>query len=281
MDVVKNTKEDSNEDKIWAVLEILKKRVDQYELEKEDTQSEVELTRNKRIQKLVMEERHLSAQFEKIRKEIKRYERKYEKVLKKKVKIMKSLIKEDQDKLDGIKRQYQELNMNGNVSLFAIDSSKKGKSKKIKNTIKVKTMMPKFRQKTMPLSKKIRIKIKRNEKLGRREMHFVNESNGQSNAFMDLVKVVKPMTTNTRECRITLQRLTEEQMNRYFSQKRLGEQQRKRKRSTRELPKVVNENRVIVKPKWHIKIPKSVLDESQQELQTNDLNIASCSKNAT
>ncbi|CAL7940096.1 unnamed protein product [Xylocopa violacea] len=276
MDIVTSTKRNSNEDSIQAVLDVLKKQIDQYDLVNKKSKLRSALTRSQRIQKLMMEEKQLSLQFSQIRKEIKHYERKYEKVLKKKVKLMRIQIKEDQNKLEQIKQRYRELDTKVDVEPRDVEKVKKLKSKKARKPIKVRAI--KFRQKHVPLSKKIRIKIKRNEKLGRREMHFISDGNGPD-SFTDLVKVVQPMTVNTRECRIMLQRLTEEQMNRYTSKKRLEQQREKQKRITRRSVQKTGVNAVaVVRPNWHIRIPKSVFEESQKEFQNTDLNTVSTSK---
>lgn len=277
MNAITNVKDDNNEDKIRSIFEMLKKQIDQYDITNEDIKSKEELTRSQRIQKLVMQEKHLSTEFQQIRKEIKRYERKYEKVLKKKVKLMKMQIKEDQDKLKIIKQKYHELDTQIDITPYKLEKTKKVKPKKRGKIIKVKTMKPKFKQKNVPLIKKIQINIKRNEKLRKREMHFVNNTNRQS-TFNDLINIVKPITMNTRECKIMLQRLTEEQMNKYVSRKRLS-QQNEEKRPARETSQKIKENRIsTVYPNWHIKIPKSIFEESQKENDNSDLNVASSSK---
>ncbi|OAD58078.1 hypothetical protein WN48_00878 [Eufriesea mexicana] len=276
MNEITNVKD--NEDKIRSVFEMLKKQIDQYDIANEDIKSKEELTRSERIQKLVMQEKHLSTEFAQIRKEIKRYERKYEKVLKKKVKLMKMQIKEDQDKLKIIKQKYHELDTQIDITPYKMEKTKKAKPKKRSKPIKVKTMKPKFKQKNVPLIKKIQINIKRNEKLGKREMHFVNNTN-RPNSFTDLINIVKPITMNTRECKIMLQRLTEEQMNKYVSQKRLS-QQIEQKRTVLDTPQKIKENGTsTVYPNWHIKIPKSIFEESQKESDNSDKNIACSSRN--
>ncbi|KAK9294281.1 hypothetical protein QLX08_011037 [Tetragonisca angustula] len=274
MDVVSNQKDNNDEDGIQTILEMLKKQIDQYDTTKNNPKSKAELTRVQRIQKLMMEEKHLTAQFEQIKKELKRYERKYEKGLKKKVKLMKMQIAENKQKLEATKQKYFELDMQ-------LVPLKLKRARKTKTILKVKTMPPKFKQKNIPHSKKIRIKIKNNVKLDKREMHFVNDVNEQS-AFKNLVKVTsleEPMAVNIRECKIIVQRLTEEQMNKHVDQKRLDQSQIRNRRITRESSQKINGNEInTIVPNWQIKIPKSVFEESQKENKNYDLNMASTSK---
>ncbi|XP_076752037.1 uncharacterized protein LOC143424095 [Xylocopa sonorina] len=276
MDIVANAKHSSNEDKIQAVLDVLKEQIDRYDLVNKELKVKSSLTRSQRIRKLTMEEKQLSVQFSQIKKEIKHYEKKYEKVLKKKVKLMRVQVKEGQNKLEQLKQGFCELNKKVDVEPRDVERTKKMKSKKARKPLKVRTM--KLRQKTIPLSKKIRIKIKRNEKLGRREMHFISDGSGPD-SFTDLVKVVQPRAVNTRECRIMLQKLTEEQMSRYVSKKRLEQQREKKKGMIRRSGKKTGENAIaVVRPNWHIRIPKSIFEESQKEFQSTDINMDSTSK---
>ncbi|KAF3429374.1 hypothetical protein E2986_03190 [Frieseomelitta varia] len=273
MDVVSNQKDNNDEGGIQTILEMLKKQIDRYDTTKENPKSKAELTRVQRIQKLMMEEKHLTTQFEQIKKELKRYERKYEKGLKKKVKFMKMQIAENKQKLEVTKQKYFELNMQ--LAPFKLK-----RAKKTKTILKVKTMPPKFKQKNIPHSKKIRIKIKNNVKLDKREMHFVKDVNEQ-NAFKNLkvTPLVEPMAVNIRECKIIVQRLTEEQMNKYVDQKRLDQSQIRNRRITRESSQKINGNEInTILPNWQIKIPKSVFEESQKENKNYDLNMASTSK---
>lgn len=271
MDIIASVKNNNNEDKIQMIFEMLKQQIDEYDIISKEEISRTEL-RKQKIQKLVTEEKHLSTEFQKIKKELKRYEKKYEKALKKKVKLLKIQIEEDRRKLEATKQKYYKLETYVNIT-------EKVKSKKKNKPLKVKMMLPKFIQKNLPLNKKIKIKIKKNEKLGRREMHFINDINGQSvssNLPSNLVKIIKP-PMNTRECKIVLQRLTEEQMNKYISQNRLG--QEKKKRITRDSFKKNNGNEIsTICPSWHIKIPKSVFQESLLRINNFNLNSTSISK---
>lgn len=274
MDIIASVKNNNNEDKIQMIFEMLKQQIDEYNIiSKKNKISRTEL-RKEKIQKLVTEEKHLSTEFQKIKKELKRYEKKYEKALKKKVKLLKIQIEEDRRKLEATKQKYYKLETYVNIA-------EKIKSKKKSKPLKVKMMLPKFIQKNLPLSKKIKIKIKKNEKLGRREMHFINDINGQSvssNLSSNLVKIIKP-TMNTRECKIVLQRLTEEQMNKYISQNRLSQERITKKRITRDSLKKNNENEIsTIYPRWHIKIPKSVFQESLLRINNFNLNSTSISK---
>ncbi|KAK1134448.1 hypothetical protein K0M31_007237 [Melipona bicolor] len=270
MDMVSNQKDNNGEGGIQRILEMLKEQIDQYDTTKKNPKSKVELTRDQRIQKLMMEEKHLTAQFEQIKKELKRYERKYEKRLKKKVKLMKMQIAENKQMLEITKQKYFELNTQ--LAPFKLK-----KAKKTKTILKVKTISPKFKQKNIPHSKKIRIKIRNNVKLDKREIHFVNDVNEQS-ALKNLVKITSLMEP-FRECRIMLQRLTKQQMNKYVDQKRLVHSQIRKRRITRESLQKINGNEInTICPNWQIKIPKSVFEESQKENKKYDLNMASTSK---
>ncbi|XP_026298819.1 protein PFC0760c-like isoform X1 [Apis mellifera] len=250
MDIIASVKNNNNEDKIQMIFEMLKQQIDEYNIiSKKNKISRTEL-RKEKIQKLVTEEKHLSTEFQKIKKELKRYEKKYEKALKKKVKLLKIQIEEDRRKLEATKQKYYKLETYVNIA-------EKIKSKKKSKPLKVKMMLPKFIQKNLPLSKKIKIKIKKNEKL---------------------VKIIKP-TMNTRECKIVLQRLTEEQMNKYISQNRLSQERITKKRITRDSLKKNNENEIsTIYPRWHIKIPKSVFQESLLRINNFNLNSTSISK---
>ncbi|XP_012347720.2 uncharacterized protein LOC105736663 [Apis florea] len=197
MDIITSVKNNNNEDKIQMIFEMLKQQINEYDIISKEKISRTEL-RKQKIQKLVTEEKHLSTEFQKIKKELKRYEKKYEKALKKKVKLLKIQIEEDRRKLEATKQKFYKLETYVNIT-------EKVKSKKKSKPLKVKMMLPKFIQKNLPLNKKIKIKIKKNEKL---------------------VKIIKP-TMNTRECKIVLQRLTEEQMNKYINQNRLGQEKKK------------------------------------------------------
>lgn len=273
MDIIASVKNNNNEDKIQMIFEMLKQQINEYDIISKNKISRTEL-RKQKIQKLVTEEKHLSTEFQKIKKELKCYEKKYEKALKKKVKLLKIQIEEDRRKLEATKQKYYKLETYVNIA-------EKVKSKKKNKPLKVKMMLPKFIQKNLPLSKKIKIKIKKNEKLGRREMHFINDINGQnvsSNLPSNLVKIIKP-SMNTRECKIVLQRLTEEQMNKYISQNRLGQERITKKRITRDSLKKNNGNEInTICPRWHIKIPKSVFQESLLRINNFNLNSTSISK---
>ncbi|XP_031369432.1 uncharacterized protein LOC116186417 [Apis dorsata] len=268
-----SVKNNNNEDKIQMIFGMLKQQIDEYDIISKDKISRTAL-RKQKIKKLVTEEKHLSTEFQKIKKELKRYEKKYEKALKKKVKLLKIQIEEDRRKLEATKQKYYKLETYVNIA-------EKVKSKKKSKPLKVKMMLPKFIQKNLPLSKKIKIKIKKNEKLGRPEMHFINDINGQtvsSNLSSNLLKIIKP-TINTRECKIVLQRLTEEQMNKYISQNRLGQERITKKRITRDSLKKNNGNEIsMICPNWHIKIPKSIFQENLLRINNFNLNSTSISK---
>ncbi|XP_012144165.1 uncharacterized protein LOC105662915 [Megachile rotundata] len=292
MVILANSQDENSGENIRITLNVLKKHINQYNLRDKYINSKSDLTRSRRIEELIMEEKHLSQQFHQIRKEIKRYERKYEKILKRKVKLMAVKIKDDLYRLNTLKQKYKELN--AQISKTA-EESKPERKESSKRTCQVRQRMKrklrKFGQKNVPFNKKIKIKIKKNEKLGRREMLFINE-NGQQQLDKYL-KIRKPTVLNTRECKIMLERLTTEQMNRIMQQR--WEQQKSKEAAANFLQKsnvtnneINNEktneksNEIAAdKPNWHIKIPKSVFEEIQKEDGSSGLNVTSPIRNIT
>ncbi|XP_076683109.1 uncharacterized protein LOC143376525 [Andrena cerasifolii] len=255
---------DKNVNKIQIILNMLKKQIDEYAFNAENMKSMKKSMRNQRIEKLTMEAKRLSAQFEKIRKEIRRYEKKYEKALKRKVKHMKMQIQEDKLKLDVLRQRYNNLEPNMSFEPLTMKMKEaKRNLRNVENTLGI-------------INKKIKIKIKKNEKLGRREMLFVNDDNAQQTVTGLVTRKEGPRTLNTRECSITLERLTEEQTRRYIGRKRLGYQppknmqikkkkkKKKKQISVKSLKSVDDSRSTETTPNWHIKIPKSVLEESQK-----------------
>ncbi|XP_073967819.1 uncharacterized protein isoform X2 [Bombus fervidus] len=262
MNIVSSVENNSKDDKIETILNMLRNQVDQCSTVKEDKPTEPELTTDQRIQQLVMEEKQLSTQFQKVRKELRHYEKKYEKMLRKKVRRMKIQIKEDCKKLKETKQKYFELLSQLDTESSKLEILEEKKSEEANNSLNVNTLPSQFNQNDISLSRKIKISIKKNENSCSSEIHFVHDIHGQ-NAFTNLVKFVKPITLNTRECRIMLQKLTEEQINRYIDQKRLSQPQIEYKEITQDCLQEINES--IVCPNWHIKIPRSVFEESQKE----------------
>ncbi|XP_050474401.1 mRNA export factor GLE1-like [Bombus huntii] len=262
MNVVNSVESNNKDDKIETILNMLRNQVDQYNTVKEDNPSEPKLTTDQRIQQLVMEEKQLSTQFQKVRKELRFYERKYEKMLKKRVRHIKIQIKEDLKKLKEIKEKYFELHSQLETESSTLEKAKEKESEEASNPLNVNTLSSQLKQNDIPLSSKIKISIKKNENSCSSEIHFVHDINGQ-NAFTNLVEIVKPVALNTRECKIILQKLTEEQINKYIDQKRLGQPQIEYKEITQDCLQEINKS--IVCPKWHIKIPRSVFEESQKE----------------
>ncbi|XP_068976518.1 uncharacterized protein PF3D7_1120000-like [Bombus flavifrons] len=262
MNVVSSVESNNKDDKIETILNMLRNQVDQCSTVKEDKSSEPKLTTDQRIQQLVMEEKQLSTQFQKVRKELRHYEKKYEKMLKKRVRHMKIQIKEDLKKLKEIKEKCFELHSQLETESSKLEKTEEKESEEASNPLNVNTLSSEFKQNDIPLSSKIKISIKKNESSCSSEIHFVHDINGQ-NAFTNLVEIVKPMALNTRECKIILQKLTEEQINKYIDQKRLGQPQIEYKEITQDCLQEINKS--IVCPKWHIKIPRSVFEESQKE----------------
>ena len=268
---------DNDVNKIQIILNVLKKQIDEYSFNAENMKSMEKSMRNQRIEKLTMEAKRLSDQFEKIRKEIRRYEKKYEKALKRKVKHMKMQIQEDALKLDVLRQKYNNLDSNMIVEPLTMKRPKRN-LRNVENPLgtRGKVHKTKLKFRSGPINRKIKIKIKKNEKLGRREILFVNDGNAQQTVTGIVTSKERPRTLNTRECRITLERLTEEQTRRYIGRKRLGQQQpknvqikkkkkKKKKQISRKSPKPVDDSRSTeTTPNWHIKIPKSVLEESQK-----------------
>ena len=262
MNIVSSVENNNKDDKIETILNMLRNQADQCSTVEEDKPLEPELTMDQRIQQLVMEEKQLSTKFQKVRKELRHYEKKYERTLRKKVKRMKVQIKEDCRKLKEIKQKYLELLSQLDTESSKLEIQEEEKSEEASNSLNVDMLSSQLNRNDISLSRKIKISIKNNENSCSSEIHFVHGINGQ-NAFTNLVKLVKPMTLNTRECRIILQKLTEEQINRYIDQKRLSQPQIEYKEITQDCLQEINKS--IVCPNWHIKIPKSVFEESQKE----------------
>ena len=286
---------DNNVNKIQIILNVLKKQIDEYAFNEENMKSMENSMRNRRIEKLTMEAKRLSVQFEKIRKEIRRYEKKYEKALKKKVKHMKMQIQEDALKLDVLRQRYNNLDRNMTIQPLTMKGAKRN-LRNVENPLGItkqgKVHKTKLKLRSGPIKGKIKIKIKKNEKLGRREMLFVNDENTQQTVTGLVTSKERTRTLNTRrECRITLERLTEEQTRRYIGRKRLGQQElkkkqikykKKKKQISRESPKPVGDRQSTeATPKWHIKIPKSVLEESQKVDRNSKSNAFSSGKDST
>lgn len=263
--VIVNTKHDISGEDIQITLNVLKNHINKYEVQKCST-SKQDVTRSRRIEDLIMEEKRLSQQFYQIKKEIRRYERRYEKILKKKVKLMSTQIKDDLYRLNTLKEKYNELNEQLNKN--ETDKEKKEHSKKPCKVRRIKKGLRTFKQKIVPFSRKIKIKIKQNEKLGRREILFVNDSNTQQSLNKE-VNVAKSNGLNTRECKVVLDKLSEERINQIIEQR---ENQQKNKQTSVNSSQRNNESEAADKPNWRIKIPKSVFEEIQKEDRGTVLN---------
>ncbi|XP_076238183.1 uncharacterized protein LOC143181570 [Calliopsis andreniformis] len=282
MDIATTAEKDDNINKIQIILSMLKKQIDQYGFREDNTKSKTDLMRGQRIKKLTMEAKDLLNQYHKIKKEIHHYEKKLEKTLKKTVKHMKIQVVEDQMKLESLKEQYTE-------ATHQADAEKGGPKKKTRlylksgNNNRITRLRPRpmFMQRMTSHNKKIKIKIKTNKKLGRREITFVNDD---QQSITKLVKNVEPTKAlNTRECKITLQKLTEEQTRRYIGQKqkRMVKTRRKQKQTSNESSQRANRKQSRQEPNWHIKIPRSVLEESQKESSSSELNVSSIMEDTT
>ncbi|XP_026672940.1 uncharacterized protein LOC113464838, partial [Ceratina calcarata] len=103
MKVTTSTTGESQEDKIQAILQSLRTQIDRYNLVDEDARSKGDLLRSERIEQLMLEERRLSEANQTIRKQLKHYEKMYEKALKKKVKALKMHLEDGQQKLEVMK----------------------------------------------------------------------------------------------------------------------------------------------------------------------------------
>ena len=274
--VIVNTKSDISGEDIQITLNVLKNHINEYEVKKFMISKE-DVTRSQRIEELVTEEKRLSQQFRQIRKQIRRYERRYEKILKKKVKLMSMQIKDDLYRLNTLKEKYQELNEQLNKNYHKTDKKKNKHTKKPCKVRRIKRGLRMFKQKIVPFSRKIKIKIKQNRKLGRREMLFVNDSNTQQ-SFTKVVNVPKSNRLNTRECKVVLKKLSEERINKIIGQ---GEYQQKNKQTSVNSSQKNNESETTDKPNWHIKIPKSVFEEIQKEDRGTVLNDISPTRTIT
>ncbi|XP_031846582.1 uncharacterized protein LOC116433050 [Nomia melanderi] len=162
-----------------------------------------------------------------------------------------------------------------------------GKNTSIKDKIKIKIkenakskrrkLSRILKEKNTRINDKIKIQIQRNKKSGSRELFFLNDGNTRQ-AFSNLVQKKENNPSNIRECSITLNKLTEEQAKLYTTEKKLIEQ-RKNQQISQESSSQNNKTKSpATKPNWHIRIPRAVFEESQQEIQNFKLNV---SDNAT
>nr|XP_034187734.1 rho GTPase-activating protein gacN-like [Osmia lignaria] len=306
-----NTKSDISGEDIQITLNVLKNHINEYEVKKCMISKE-DVTRSQRIEELVTKEKRLSQQFHQIRREIRRYERRYEKILKKKVKLMSMQIKDDLYRLNTLKEKYQELNEQLNKSYHETNKETKEHTKKRCKVRKIKKGLRMFKQKIVPFSRKIKIKIKQNKKLGRREMLFVNDSNTQqskqnkklgrremlfdndsntqqskqnkklsrremlfvndSNTQQSFTKVVNVPKSNRLNTRECKVVLKKLSEERINKIIGQGENQHKNKQTSVNSSQKNNESETTDKPNWHIKIPKSVFEEIQKEDRGTVLN---------
>lgn len=283
--------------------------------------------KTKKIKMLTIRKKRLSTQHEEIKKELQYFEHLYEKALTKMVENKKTEIEQDKKKLEDLKEKCKMLDVQVDVLPLNVQDAKTEKSKSLYVTVRddllslnvqdVKTKKPKrrsivmvqnkkkktlFKGKNTSIKDKIKIKIKENTKLkkrnlarilkekntrvndkiqikiernktsGKREMFFVNDSNARR-TFSNLVQKKENNPSNIRECSITLKKLTEEQAKLYITEKKLIEQ--KNRQISQESSSQNNKTKLpTTKPNWNIRIPRSVLDESQKEIQNFKLNLS-------
>ncbi|KZC06071.1 hypothetical protein WN55_07157 [Dufourea novaeangliae] len=106
-------------------------------------------------------------------------------------------------------------------------------------------------------------------------MFFINDGKTQR-SFCDLMKKKEKKPLHLQECRIMLQKLTEEETKLYTNGKHLVEQPRKNQYISQQSLSQSSESRSVnSKPTWRIRIPKSVLNESQNEIDNSNSNESS------
>ncbi|XP_076656300.1 uncharacterized protein LOC143360963 [Halictus rubicundus] len=301
MDPPTQEKDEMDMDKIYVDLEKLKKQINDfiYTVEGENTEE----PKRKKIKTLTTKTKRLLLQHKEIKEELQYYESMYRKALIKNAKRLKREMKRDKLKLNDLKEKcrtqdvhvevtlmkmkHKEADKTGRPSLTERSIAKgtffKGTSPTIKDKLKIKMKTSKkpavrkiFKQKSTRLSDNIKIQIQKNKETGQRELFFFNP-NKTKERFSDLVqrKEIKP--NNFRECRIMLQKLTEEQTRQYTGEKK-SEPRKNPQKSPGSSPQNRKSKSLSAKSNWRIRIPKAVLEESQSEEQNFKLNT---SDNAT
>nr|XP_033323504.1 uncharacterized protein LOC117218892 [Megalopta genalis] len=280
-----------NIDKISGNLEQLKEQINDFIYTVEGKNAKEPKCRM--IKVLTTKTKHLLKQHKELKQELQYYENMYKKALVKNVQNLKSEIKENQIKLRNLKKKCQKIDVQVQFPPLKIQDRRTENSKRsttiVRNTknrkvfkdlnprpvkdklIKIRSQMKRagrknFKQKRTRINNNIKIRIKTNE-TGGRELYFF-KTNKTKQSFSNLVQEKENKISSFRECRITLQKLTEEQARRYTTEKKSVVQQQ-----NQELPPKTRRSKLSnAKLNWQIRIPRSVLEESQK-IQNFKLNV--------
>ncbi|XP_076621760.1 uncharacterized protein LOC143342125 [Colletes latitarsis] len=264
MKIAANKKEHNDVTTIQKSLEKLKKQLQKYALTQYTKITKKELIRNQKIRQLVMKTKLLLKQHEKIQDEIKYYENMYEQVLKKKVNHIRTKIRRDKLKLYTVKQRCDEVKVQIGIRSFNMREEKKQQSMNRSIAVGIKRMKPKFKSENVQVNGKKN--ISKNKKLDKPKILFVNGSDVQQ-AFTNSINTTESENANFPECRIKLERISEEQTKQYTEQKRINQRRAKRKRTTRRnFTKPSNSELIKIKQNWQTKIPTSVLQDIESEL---------------
>ncbi|XP_076288602.1 uncharacterized protein LOC143213035 [Lasioglossum baleicum] len=293
-------KDEQDMEKIYVDLEQLKKRINHFIYTVEgDNAGEP-----KKIKTLTTKTQRLLVQHKQVKEELQRYENEYRKALMKNAKILKRTLKRDERKLEDLKEKCKTQGVQVEVAMLKMNRNDKepkktrrpieersdkrvikGKYSTIKDKIKIKMRTKNkpagrniFKQKSTRRSDNIKIQIQKNKETGERELFFFNSSNAKER-FSNLMQQKEVKSNNFRECRIMLQKLTEEQAKKYTDKKN-PEQRKVPRKSQESLPDNSIRKSSGVEPNWQIRIPKAVLEESQSDLQkmSNTSDVASGTK---
>lgn len=272
--------DEADMDKIYVELEQLKKRIDRFICTVERDSGEE--PRRKKIKTLTTKTKRLLMQHKVVKEELEYYENVYRKALGKNAKSLKRELRRDQRKLEDLKEKCRTQGVQVEVAVLEMNHKKqpekrkrtngsvfKGVNPKIKDKIKIQMRTKNkpagrniFKQKNPRLGDNIKIQIQKNNDTGRRELVFFNSGKAKQR-FSNLVQKNEATSSNFRECRIMLQKLTEEQARRYIGEKKSPENGKRKSADD--------------KSDWQIRIPREVLEESQNEAQIAELNTSESS----
>ncbi|XP_078039843.1 uncharacterized protein LOC144471559 [Augochlora pura] len=283
-------------DQIYGNLKQLKQQINDFIYMVEG--KNVEKPKHRKIQVLTKKTKHLLNQHKELKRELRYYENIYKKALVKNVRSLKSEIKENQIKLRNLKEKCRKTDVqiefpplkiqdrrteDSKKSTTIVQNTERGtvlrdlNSKPVRNKlIKITTQTEqisrknfKKKRRTINNNNNIKIQVKKN-KIGKRELFFF-KANKTTRSLSDLIKKKGNQISSFRECRITLQKLTEEQVRQYTTERKLIEQQQNQELS----PKTNQSKSSNANLNWQIRIPKSVLEESQkiQKIQNFKLNV--------
>ncbi|XP_043251545.1 uncharacterized protein LOC122396879 [Colletes gigas] len=258
-------REHNNVTRIQRSLEKLKKQLQKYALTQNTETTKEELIRNQKIEQLAMKAKLLLKQYEKIQDEIKYYENMYEKVLKKRVNLLQKKITRDKLRLSTMKQRCNELKVQIGIKSYNMRRKKKRQSMNRSIARGIKRTKSKFTTENMQVNEK-KQNITKNKKLDKPKILFVNGSDVQ-HAFTNSINTTESENVNFPECRIKLERISEAQTKQYIEQKRINQRRAKRKRTTQGIiTKPSNSELVTIKQNWQTKIPTSILQDIESEL---------------